>query len=626
MDEIESFPPSPNPKKRAASDEEISDNRLLNLKGTQFMPTPPDTDQSSNTSPTCSNEADGRQMSPAPSDSTLTSVDITGTNDVNVNALPNATGTAGSAARPAKRRKLSPAEKEQQKVEKEAKDVERAIQKSKRDEEKRVKDEEKRKKAEERDAKKREKEVEEERKTQDKLKKERSQMRLGVFFQKPATPAKTDGDDEVRTTSSRRKSLSLEPFDAVVDQIRGSQSPCKRDPPTPALITTPMKPTLSDYSKYFLPFQLQTNCSMPSCKLAEDRADAQDIFDHDIADPSLQEKYDLGLVDTYSSLESHFADEMKYIRGQALPSTRQLVDQLQGFLRQPIDLTGDEAPVNATAVLQTLSLRYLEFSEDVRPPYFGTYTKVRSQRTTVKLRRNPFTRGRKDTDYDYDSEAEWEPPEEGDDECIEEEEETESQGDVNEMDEFLDDEEDALRNKRKMFTGDLVPASTGLCWEDEAGRVVPSIEGGLSVSDLNDMRIGVLVHGFSGSTMDPFSTKYWSVPSIDVQPASTTATNPFVTQQGGIMAPPRPPLQPRLNTNTTLDRGLVGAAEGQKGPISSVAATQGSKTKAKAAPKPLSKEDLDEFKDAVVGSPLSKADLLKGLKTRYVVEVRSFLV
>jgi hypothetical protein len=36
----------------------------------------------------------------------------------------------------------------------------------------------------------------------------------------------------------------------------------------------------------------------------------------------------------------------------------------------------------------------------------------------------------------------------------------------------------------------------------------------------------------------------------------------------------------------------------------------------------LSKEDMEEFKDAVVGSALKKADLSKGLKSRYVITAR----
>jgi len=83
-----------------------------------------------------------------------------------------------------------------------------------------------------------------------------------------------------------------------------------------------------------------------------------------------------------------------------------------------------------------------------------------------------------------------------------------------------------------------------------------------------------------------------------------------LSQQG-----PRQPLKERHNSNSAMP-DLVGAAEGQKGPITSLAATLSDKRGRKPAPRVLSKEDMEEFKDAVVGSALKKADLSKGLKSR----------
>jgi chromatin assembly factor 1 subunit A len=128
------------------------------------------------------------------------------------------------------------------------------------------------------------------------------------------------------------------------------------------------------------------------------------------------------------------------------------------------------------------------------------------------------------------------------------------------------------------------------------------------------MRIGVLIPGFTGATIDPFSESYWQeTPAADVSGPT-------------LMAPPRAPLQPRLNlggnSNAAPEKNLIGAAEGQKGPITSVAASQHAKRGPKPAPKTLNKEDLEEFKEAVVGSPLGKLELQKGLKTRYVKAYR----
>lgn len=621
MDDIVSSPPEPNLKKRPAPEDESPDKKPLNLKGNQFMPTPPDTDQSSNVSPEAglNNEDGERAVSPAPSSSALSSV-IENTHDSNAQSSGNTSaGPSASGAPPAKRRKLTPAERIEKQQAKEAKDREKAEQKARREEQKRVQDEEKRRKAEEREVKKREKELKEEQKAQEKeqkeqekLKKERSQMRLGSFFQKPATPAKSPDVDADTMMRARRRSLSLEQYDEVADQIK---SPAKGTPP-PGSAKKPFK-TVSDYRKTFLSFQLQTHCKMAPLPEPASEA-AQDAFERELQDPSLQEKFDLGMIDSYqghAEIKHYFSRDEDSERGMLDPDIRQLVDTISGTSQQSIDLTEESSTESAMARLRQLPIKYLHFNEDVRPAYCGTYTKIRSPRLIRRLTRNPFTRGRPDTDYDYDSEVEWEEPEEGDEEVLsEEEDEADSQADANEIDDFLDDEDDD-KGKRKVITGELVPESTGLCWANAAGRisVIESIETDQPPKAMEGMRMGVLLLGFSGNTINPFSTEYWDSPSAQA-PALHVNDKPAAVMP----PPPRVPLQPRLNTNGTVDKAhdLVGAVAGAKGPITSVAALQVAKRGPKPAPKTLSKEDFDEFKDAVVGSPIGKLDLQKALKDR----------
>ena len=626
MADVLSSPPSPGIRKRPAPDDTSIDYKPLNLKASQFMvPTPPDTEESS---PMADNTVD-RAGSPTPSSSALSSIGdpgsaITSTNMTGVTTQTSSTPSRPTGQPPQKRRKLSPTEKLEQARLKEAKAAEKAEQKAKKeqeqaekaaelaekkgkkDEEKRLKDEEVRAKAEEKEAKKREKELEEERKNQEKLKKERSQMRLGAFFQKPATPAKSPapGDESDETAfRARRRSLSLETFDNVADKIL-SASPVKGTP-------EPLKPQLSskdsvpDYHKHFLPFDVQAYTTLATSRWSSrspaDIEEDQRAFDASISDPLLQEKYDLGIVDSYGSIADYFTLAPDSSRGYAVPSARSIVDQIHGNTsQQPIDLTTSQNPLTA---LQNLTRRYLHFHEDVRPAYYGTYTQLppRPSHTT----RNPISRGRTDTDYDYDSEAEWEEPEEGEDILGDEEDEAESNGDADEMDGFLDDENDELKHKRKMITGDLVPISTGLCWENEAGKIIASIESDEPANTMRGMRLAVLLTKFASSaaaiSIDPFSTAYWE-PDIMPPPAMP------------VREVSRPPLKERLNSSNAL----IGAAEGQKGPINSVSSTAapGEKRGRKAAPKVLSKEDMDEFKDAVVGSQLGKLELCKGLKAR----------
>lgn len=638
MDDIVSSPASPANRTRPALDETSPTKKPLNLKGTQFvMPTPPDTDHSSNASP----GNDGAQAaSPAASSSALSSIQEVESNpdtstNTNADGTPSTFKATGTGQHPAKRRKLTPSEKIEQQRAKEVKAAEKAEQKARKDEEKRVKDEEKRLKAEEKEAKKREKDLEEERKNQEKLKKERSQMRLGAFFQKPATPAKTQGTPdglEESTARARRRSLSLETFDDVADQIRRSASPSKGGKGTPkatqisrpsqlAAQPTPSKSMLSDYKKHFLPFDLQSNTVLAPIPYAdrssEENDKAQGTFDADINDPTLQEKYDLGLVSSYAGIDNMFPAEKRALDKIDYPTARQLFEQINGSSsQQPIDLTRDTSLDNPVDLLQSLPLRYLHFAEDVRPPYFGTYTRKRTLDSSRRLTRNPFARERDDTNYDYDSEAEWEEPEEGEDLLNDEDDEAESNGDPDEMDEFLDDEDDEMKNKRKLITGDLLPVSTGLCWEDDKRKVVLSTERNENASDMSDMRMDFIIPGFTGKTIDPFSTSYWE-PSIMPPPGVPVRDSFGLSQQAT-----RQPLKERHNSNSATP-DLVGAAEGQKGPI--MAASQGEKRGRKPAPRVLSKEDMDEFKDAVVGSALKKADLSKGLKSRCVHSLSSTL-
>ncbi|CZT21576.1 uncharacterized protein RCC_07440 [Ramularia collo-cygni] len=631
MDDIVSSPPETNIRKRCAPEEEHQDgDKPLNLKGNQFiMPTPPDTEESSNASPDASNNNDdmGRAASPASSSILSSAAEVTiSNNGADSNPMAGPANTAApqstSGPPPTKRRKLTPSEKVEaarlkdtkaretaekkalKEAEKARKEEEKAKQQIIRDENKRLNDEKKRQKAEEAEAKKREKELAKQREAHEKLEKERKQMRLGNFFQTPATPARQDGDgNESQPGTARRKSLSLEPYDAVAERIKISASPARGTPPPEKKPVVSKRAGLSDYQRTFLPFMLPTNSTL--APLPQQSSATSDLFDHELDDPSLREKFDLGIADSYAELAHYFAVEPGTTRGEPVRSIKEIVGLIDGTVKQPIDLTGMHAGDNALDHLRKASIRHIEFQQDVRPAYFGTYTKISSPRKLHRVRRNPFIRARPDTDYDNDSEAEWEEPEEGDEEIMSEaEDEADSQGDANEIDDFLDDEEDNAKSKRRVATGELVPETTGLCWENEAHHlyVVESIETNKQPPVMHGMRIGMMLPGLTEMTIDPFSDAYWQ----------STAMQP----PGGSMPPPRAPLQPRLNVPET---GLVGATEGHRGPITTVAASQnqGAKRGPKPAPRTLSKEDLAEFKEAVIDSPLGKLELQKGLKARF---------
>lgn len=175
---------SPNPRKRSfaevESKSEVTPTKLSNQEGQQRMspgviPTPPLTFGSSNGSPASASGEAIRGVSPA-----LTKIDPESMK--NQGSQPNPSTSTDTS--PAKRRKLTVAERERRKQEKEAKEKERTEQKAKREEEKRLKEEEKRAKEEEnklkdeerrkrneaKEAKKRERDLEKQAKEEEKRK------------------------------------------------------------------------------------------------------------------------------------------------------------------------------------------------------------------------------------------------------------------------------------------------------------------------------------------------------------------------------------------------------------------------------------------------------------------------
>ncbi|GAB7346993.1 hypothetical protein MBLNU459_g3145t1 [Dothideomycetes sp. NU459] len=566
-----------NPLKRQSPEEEHHTSPKRSLEHPEAFPTPPLT-----ASPV-HNQSSDRQASPAPSSSALSSI------------APSFTErpTGSSDPPPKKRRKLTAPEKQEQMKAKEQKDRERMELKAKREEEKRLKDEDKRRKNEEKEARQREKDMkkaeedkERARKEEEKAKKEKSQMRLNSFFARPKVLS-TPPPAAPSLSVDRKESPSAEPGSAI--------------PSTSQTISTPRK---SDYQRYFLSFEMPSHTTCAPYILSR-TAEKAATSEHK-ADTLLEQLYkDASAVAKSPSITTFFTLQGKRSRGAWQPNVREVVESLNGSLENPIDLTDHGGQhYGPEDLLGAVTMRHLHFAEDVRPPYLGTYTKTMSPRSSARLRRRPFSRIRKDTNYDYDSEAEWEEPEEGEDILSEGEDDEESVGSVDEMEGFLDDAE-VGDGKRRMITGDLKPVSSGMCWDDLLGH--PS-DGQDRSFNLDEMRIDFLFER-PVESVDPFSTIYWrSEPAS--KPAPPKFTEAKVLQiENGKLGVPKSILQPRSSPNETI----IGAASGMKGPIMAVASGKS----AKPAAQPLKDEDLAEFQEAVVGSNINKIELLKALKKRF---------
>ncbi|KAF9885656.1 hypothetical protein FE257_012747 [Aspergillus nanangensis] len=483
----------------------------------------------------------------------------------------------------AKKRKLSPASQEAKHKEKEAKEKQKMDDKLKKDEEKAKKEEEKAKKEEERrlkeeekkkrdverdeERKKREekrkareeekaakederrkkeaaKEEERRKKEEERLKKERAQPKLNAFFVKPKVPSQP-------STSN-----------SIVSPKKPAGDEYSNQPPTK---------TVSDYSRAFPEFFLQSHTEVaPPHRFGRDADALQHMrqkLDSDLKSAD-------GLQEPPVFRPSEIFKMMPYTRrrGKLPASVKQILLQMQSL---GDEASSSEATQRQRDLLTKLRMKSLKFGEDVRPSYQGTYTKSLPVSSAHKMMRNPYHRGLPETNYDYDSEAEWEEPEEGEDLDSEEEDDMSEEGD-DDMDGFLDDEDDQLAGKKGAVAGDQEPVSTGLRWQENG------VDPELKMYKIETISDSVTF------PIDPFSTVYWHKPKpaepVQAGTIGKGTLHAFVGNQPGASTQDG-------NAPTTLTSG-----------------------KAKRSFPP---EQLDDFKQVVTGSDLTKTGLIEVLKKRF---------
>ncbi|KAF2023649.1 hypothetical protein EK21DRAFT_118559 [Setomelanomma holmii] len=516
-----------------------------------------------------------------------------------------------SSKPPAKRRKLTPQEKEDQRLEKEAKanalaekkaqkeaeDKLKAEQKAQKEEERRLKDEEKQKKIEEREEKRRQKEEEQRQKEEEKAKKERASllqllksMRLGAFFAKPKSTGVSPGKVSVESSQNPHApaaSLLAPPTVAATNSA----------PPSPQ--KNIVKNAHSDYERYFFPFNLLPHTILAPTNVFMDNAAkmqaAQSRLDNLISREDINME-SISIQSLTALLPSAGG------RGAKSPTVGDVIECVNGSSDQPIDLTVDDISKTRRPLdmLRQMSMKYIHFGEDVRPPYYGTYTQSYTDSQASRLARNPVSRLRQDTNYDYDSEAEWDEPEEGED-LDSEGDDDENEDIEDDMEGFLDDEEDP-QLKRRLISGDLQPISTGLCWQDDYGISRLNDSSGAICTDFRDFSMGFLLHPQPHS-IDPFSTAYWAPdPALTASTASTTAREAF---SNGTMNPPRAPLAQR-----TMN-GLLNTLNTPQQPSS------GTASKPVKAKRMIPSEHLPAFKAEIEGKDLTKIGMVEALKKMF---------
>ena len=415
----------------------------------------------------------------------------------------------------------------------------------------------------------------------------KAQMRLGTFFGRPApasTPPSTP-DDVSSGVSSRRSSI------ASVDME------------LPELDAKPIKTTNPEFSSWILPF-----------------------FPHEHTDIAPYNRFltttattGLGIDWLDNAKQRADVDHNSLKRfGPAKPRTKRVVPverviaQMSGTHDKPIDLTGGSEPRNAVELLERTSLKILSFREDFRPPYQGTFTRAVSPRTSRRLRRDPAQRIMPKVDYGYDSEAEWEAPEAGDEDLEDEDEMSDDEEAVDEMADFVDDEDEIAR--RRVTTTDVEPVCTGLCWEGEADSSIAGI-------DLAMYRMDVLSDD-TRLPIDPYSTDHWSqtgkltpatskAQSSTAEESTTTAMQPPRLPLAAVNAPNGSPLK-RFVTVTSNVNPTHAQKENREPKVPGK-----SSQNPKKPTKTISPELLPAFKVAVSGSDLNKVALVEILKKQF---------
>jgi chromatin assembly factor 1 subunit A len=414
-------------------------------------------------------------------------------------------------------------------------------------------------------------------------------MRLNTFFTKHASPSKPSTK---RLTSS-------------VDQQTLEAEAATENP-------------VSDYAQEFPKFFVPSHTTLaPSHRFERDHEALEHIRQR--VDGMLKNQHvPPPLPQPFRATEVFHMIPYRRRRGGNQLSTKDVCRRLKVYLKTCSLSDGTRGDPQLTALnksLQRISMKSFKFSEDVRPPYQGTFARGIPSHAAIKVCRNPFSRSMPDINYDWDSEAEWD---DGEDINSDEEKSEDSEDD---MADFLDDEDDAIiDSRRRQIGGDMEPFCTGIRWQEDS-QSDPSfqayrmeiISGKQSCCHL--FRLSKLLTIYSLDMIqfpiDPFSTAYWSKPT-PVEPSTPTHKKPTLPARTTLLA---------YATNMSLKEGdqvghaLNNSSLSSSGTNSSVMSDK--------VPVPISKgkrpfppELLADFKQVVEGSDLSKLGLVEVLKKR----------
>jgi chromatin assembly factor 1 subunit A len=360
----------------------------------------------------------------------------------------------------------------------------------------------------------------------------------------------------------------------------------------------------TEYEKYFLPFNLPSSTTMPSRWYSSGNT----VFDSTTLDTLVSS------LPTHLPTLEEYTSQYKRQRGKRTEPVKDLIAKMEAYHTGSAELNNGDlsnthidvvsSALTALSVLRSIPVKYLHFDEDVRPPYCGTWTKCVSDRQMRSVTRNSTARIIEEINYDYDSEAEWAELGEGEDVDSDCDEDAESEDGEDDMDGFLDDEDDSGVRRNIGFVNSEVQCS-GLQWENSSGY--STLATGLQqCTDLAANKIGFIlgkkflrlttcskkltIIGLDPpvSASKPYSSTYWG--GLDVQLSESTK-NP----------PSRIPLAPKSdNFGNTLNVPNSTRRVGKH--VDEVSKLL------------IPLKDLEKFKKAIVGRQETKQDLTKVLQ------------
>ena len=291
-------------------------------------------------------------------------------------------------------------------------------------------------------------------------------MRLNAFFSGVKETTNPD-----KTKKDKLEAAPAEHARAEPRSPTASRSSLDPQDVKSSFTCSPTRSTNERFDEIFQPFFQKAHVSLaPPDRFhgAKDLPAVRDTLDKALdTNRSVQ-----GSVESVSVLQTNLRSSFKAVGLRRLVSSVNVKDVVAAVQRaaDPLIFDNKRPTRDPICLLGSLPIKALQYFEDVRPPYRGTFSKQPPAGSRLRLGRCPFERSLPDTDYDYNSEVEWENPEEGDDVDVESEEDVESEDD-GEMDEFLDDAEtDGPPNKRRMVLSELEPICSGLRWEDIDGQ------------------------------------------------------------------------------------------------------------------------------------------------------------